>query len=346
MRRFLKAEMPANDNARLNRLEAQRRFGKATDKSPEELEREYLQPAGEAAPKKRAAKREKTADELEREYMGEAYVPERKRAKAPPTPSERRSAVVRDKEGRVTALRADQTHVTTKEAYQYISGTYQRINEDLADLESSGLPESEKNRRRRALEAEADKLEAFQKEVDRAFETPEARDARYEGGEVLVENPMYQEEAEPLRDEEIIESRPDVQKAWNELKAMYAKKYELMDQRDTVMKRLKGEAIVGGWKIDVEKAEAARTKEEVHWPDYFPRDLEKAKRHDEAKKRAEAAEKELAATKREMGFSEQLHHILTELDDVNEEILKKERDVQFLEKKYGKAAPGDRREAA
>jgi ElaB/YqjD/DUF883 family membrane-anchored ribosome-binding protein len=165
-------------------------------KSAEELEAEYMGMAGEA-PKKPA---KKSAKELEKEYLGDAYSEKADRVVSNPfmvdTPG---TALVRNKDRRVEALRADEQFVTLKEANAFLADQFAELSEEIETLRESGLPARERDAELKKLEAREKELKKFSREVSKAEKDPASAEAGYEGSEYLIENPYYQEPLEETR---------------------------------------------------------------------------------------------------------------------------------------------------
>jgi hypothetical protein len=277
-------------------------------------------------------KRPKTAKEAEMEYLGsveEAEASEKKIDRKP---------------GRVFAIRPDEQIITTTEANHFLAVKYEELSklfeEAIQDRdEAAGLPASvrEKVFREKVslIEAEGKRLELLSMEVNDALMSKEAREAVYEGAEVMVENPYFNAQVEKLAEVEAgLDTWPDVDGKRRELTELQLTWRELTKQTDRVMANLKVTSAWGGARKRFSEAAAMKLEQPIHYPQILEADVEKANARAEFLRDAKAFEEATHAEKRERGYADQLQYLLTALDDINEAIQAKTREVEFLEKMY------------
>lgn len=303
-------------------------------------EEQYLGSSGET-PK---AKRAKTADEAERAYMGEAYKKEKPAKKKERLP------------GRIVAFNPEEQFVTTKEANHFIAAKYKEMQNALEDamsdrdeMETSGIPASKADQifqeKVALINAEEGRLRLLAKEVNEMLSTPEAREAVYEGSENLVENPFFNPQSEKLAEVEsgVEDMKYDLEGGRDELKELQAKWKQLSGQLNNVMMQLRGTSArykmaESGAKAEAKKREEipSETKEGkklVSYPEMLPKDIGKSIERDAYLRQAEQFVEQASAEKREKGYADKLHYLMTEMEELSDQIEAKQMQVTFAEKR-------------
>lgn len=273
--------------------------------------------------------------------MGKKEAPKTEK-KLPPAMPEQASALIRDSEGRA-ALRPDTQYVTTEEASAFIAERFKRLKDEIDDIQKSGLPEGDKRKLFKQNEEEGNRLGAFRRAVDARSKEPSAREQIYRDQKILIENPYFGQKVETARPEEKerTESREEAMEHLEELNERLA---DLMHSRDVLTKK-RDELMKGiketvstpkEWQVSGLKHQAEDLQRPAIYPEYFPPDTKANRTAEEMKKKAEKLETESRGARKSM--SEPLREALDELDDVQEEMSRVKRDIQFIKRKYGTGA--------
>jgi len=263
--------------------------------------------------------------------MGKKQEAPKTEKKLPPAIPDQREGIVK-KEEKIIGLRPDAQYVTTKEANQFLADKFQDLSKDVDAHQKAGLPTKK-------LDVEYVELKTFREKIDARLKSPDAVSQIEAGQAVLVENPWFQTESEEKKEDE---EQPDIEGQRKKLDDLVKERDELIQKRDQLMVQVKKTVSTPKeWEIDSLQKHADVIDKPPVYPEYFSGTATAANTANEMRSRADKLEDVSKSQRREL--SEPLREILDQLDDVEIAITAQQKNVQFLEKKYGSA---DQHEAA
>jgi len=255
------------------------------------------------------------------------------------------SALNRDVKGEVMGFDTSMPTLPISSVRKYLATQYERLSKDLEDARKSGLPSDVIDQKIKEDAQQTAELKKLEDAIDKRMNEPDAKEMVYAGKEVVIPNPYFEmgkvgmPETAAANDN-AVEEVPDIDAQRKDLDVLMQKRDVLMKKRDVLMHSVKETvSLFMQQEIAGTKKYAEAVDEKAVYPNYFPENIEKANAADAL--RAKAAGLEQASKETRKG--EPLREVLDQLDDVQEEIMNKQRNIEFIEKKYGTA---EKREAA
>ena len=257
------------------------------------------------------------------------------------------SALNRDAKGEVMGFDTSMPTLPISSVRKYLAAQHERLAKDLEDVRKSGLPSDVVEQKIGEDARQTAELKKLEDAIDKRMNEADAKEMVYAGKELSIPNPYFEmgkvgmPETAAANDN-AAEEVPDIDAQRKDLAVLMQKRDELMKKRDVLMHSVK-ETVSLSMKQEIAgtKKYAEAVDEKAVYPNYFPENIEKANEADAL--RAKAAGLEQASKETRKGLSEPLREVLDQLDDVQEGIMNKQRNIEFIERKFGSA---DKRAAA